>query len=92
MWGIFGKPLKWATWNTLGLHAVLTTCLRFSSGMKSFWPKTALFPVKKQGHFRPNSFCVGTGIFTYWWDRPWPQAHFQALFMQISKSINIPPL
>ena len=31
MWGIFGKPLKWAIWNTLGLHALLTTCLRFSS-------------------------------------------------------------
>ena len=31
MWGIFGKPLKRATWNTLGLHAVLTTCLRFLS-------------------------------------------------------------
>ena len=31
MWGIFGKPLKRAIWNTLGLHAVLTTCLRFSS-------------------------------------------------------------
>ena len=26
MWGIFGKPLKRAIWNTLGLHAVLTTC------------------------------------------------------------------
>ena len=31
MGGIFGKPLKRAVWNTLGLHAVLTTCLRFSS-------------------------------------------------------------
>ena len=31
MWGIFGKPLKRAIWNTLGLHAVLTTCLRLSS-------------------------------------------------------------
>ena len=29
--GIFGKPLKRAIWNTLGLHAVLTTCLRFLS-------------------------------------------------------------
>ena len=33
MWGIFEKPLKRAIWNTLGLHAVLTTCLRFSSGL-----------------------------------------------------------
>ena len=31
MWGIFGKPLKRAIWNTLGLHAVLTVCLRFLS-------------------------------------------------------------
>ena len=31
MWGIFGKPLKRAIWNTLGLHAVPTTCFRFSS-------------------------------------------------------------
>ena len=31
MWGRFGKPLKRAIWNTLGLRAVLTTCLRFSS-------------------------------------------------------------
>ena len=31
MWGTFGKPLKRAIWNTLGLHAVLTTCLRFLS-------------------------------------------------------------
>ena len=28
MWGIFGKPLKGAIWNTLGLHAVLTMSLR----------------------------------------------------------------
>ena len=31
MWGIFGKPLKRAIWNTPGLHAVQTICLRFSS-------------------------------------------------------------
>ena len=31
MWGIFGKPLKGAIWNTPGLHAVLTTCWRFLS-------------------------------------------------------------
>ena len=31
MWGIFRKPLERAIWNTLGLHAVRTTCLRFSS-------------------------------------------------------------
>ena len=31
MWGIFGKPLKKAIWNTPGLHPVLTTCVRFLS-------------------------------------------------------------
>ena len=31
MWGVFGKPLKRAIWNTPGLQGVLTTCLRFSS-------------------------------------------------------------
>ena len=31
MWGIFGKPLKRAIWNTPGLHAMLTTCVRFLS-------------------------------------------------------------
>ena len=35
MWGIFGNPLKRAIQNTLGLHAVLTTCLRFSSFLDS---------------------------------------------------------
>ena len=35
MWGIFGKPLKRAIWNTLGLHVVLTTCLRFLSFLDS---------------------------------------------------------
>ena len=37
MWGIFGKPLKRAIRNTPGLHAVLTTCLRFS-----FWTAPVL--------------------------------------------------
>ena len=27
MWGIFGKLLKRAIWNTPGLHAGLTTCV-----------------------------------------------------------------
>ena len=31
MRGIFEKPLKRAIWNTLSLHVILTTCLRFSS-------------------------------------------------------------
>ena len=31
MWGISGKPLKRAIWNTPGLLAGLTTCLIFSS-------------------------------------------------------------
>ena len=31
MWGIFGKLLKRAIWNTPGLHAELTTCFRIPS-------------------------------------------------------------
>ena len=31
MWGIFGKLLKRAIWNTPGLHAELTTCFSISS-------------------------------------------------------------
>ena len=31
MWGIFGKPLKRAIWNTLGLHVVATVGLTFLS-------------------------------------------------------------
>ena len=64
--GYIRKALEKGYLEHLGLHAVLTTRLRFSPGTKNIWPKTALFPVQKQGHFRPNSFCVGTGIFTYW--------------------------
>ena len=40
MWGIFRKPSKRAIRNTLGLHVVLTTCLRFLSildGACDFW-------------------------------------------------------
>ena len=43
MWGIFGKPLKRATWNTLGLHAVLTTCLRISSVLDGMFAACCLF-------------------------------------------------
>ena len=43
MWGIFGKPLKRAIWNTLGLHAGLTTCLRFSSLFDSACVACCLF-------------------------------------------------
>ena len=35
MWGMFGKPLKRAIRNTLGLHVVLTVCLRFLSFLDS---------------------------------------------------------
>ena len=43
MWGIFGKPLKSAIWNTLGLHAVLRTCLRFLSLLDSVCASCCLF-------------------------------------------------
>ena len=43
MWGIFGKPLKRAIWNTLGLHVVLTTCLKFLSVSDSACVACCLF-------------------------------------------------
>ena len=43
MWGIFRKPLKRAIWNTLGLHAVLTACLRFSSFLDGVCAACCLF-------------------------------------------------
>ena len=43
IWGIFGKRLKKAIWNTLGLHAVLTTCLRFSAVLDDACVASCLF-------------------------------------------------
>ena len=43
MWGIFGKPLKRAIRNTLGLHAVLTVCLIFLSFLDAACVACCLF-------------------------------------------------
>ena len=59
MWGRFGKPLKRAVWNTLGLHAVLTVCLRFPSGTKTIWSKMAPFSDAKTGPFLTKWFSCG---------------------------------
>ena len=48
MWGVFGKALKKAIWNTLGLHAVLTICLRFSSLLDSVCVACCLLFVNRQ--------------------------------------------
>ena len=50
--GIFGKPLKRAIWNTLGLHAVLTTCLRFLSFLDGACVACCLFLI---GNHHENS-------------------------------------
>ena len=53
MWGIFGKPLNRAIWNTLGLHAVLTTCLIFSSVLGMYAPMESQ-PLWKGATMRMN--------------------------------------
>ena len=50
MWVIFGKPLKWAIRNTPGLHAVLTTCLRFLSALDSACVARCLFLLTGSHH------------------------------------------
>ena len=50
MWGIFGKPLKRAIRNTPGLHAVLTTCLRFFSALDSACVACCLFLLTGSHH------------------------------------------
>ena len=50
MWVIFGKPLKWAIRNTPGLHAVLTTCLRFLSALDSACVACCLFLLTGSHH------------------------------------------
>ena len=61
---IFGKPSKRAIWNTLGLHAVPPICLRFSSGMKTIWPKTAVFPVRDRHFHRLVRYTLALGSFS----------------------------
>ena len=52
MWGIFGKPLKRAIRNTLGLHVVLTVCLRFLSFLDSACVACWLFLSTDSHHVR----------------------------------------
>ena len=52
MWGMFGKPLKRAIWNTLGLHVVLTVCLRFLSFLDSTCVACWLFLSTDSHHAR----------------------------------------
>ena len=85
MWGIFGKPSKRAIWNTLGLHAVPPICLRFSSGTKTIWPKMALFPVRKQGHSRPNSFIPGSAFLHIGEIDPGPRLIFKPFSCRFQK-------
>ena len=50
MWVIFGKPLKRAIRNTPGLHAVLTTCLRFLSALDGACVARCLFLLTGSHH------------------------------------------
>ena len=43
MWGTFKKTLKRGIWNTLGLLAVLTICLKFSSVLDGVCAACCLF-------------------------------------------------
>ena len=59
MWGIFGKTLKRAIWNTLGLHVVLTTCLRFSSVLDMACVACCLFLSTGSYHVRKQIHSTG---------------------------------
>ena len=52
MWGIFRKPLRRAIWNTLGLHAVLMTCLRVLSILDDACVACCLFSSTGSYHVR----------------------------------------
>ena len=59
MWGIFGKPLRRAMWNTVGLHAVLMTCLRFLSVLDDVCVACCLFLSLGSYHVRTQIHSVG---------------------------------
>ena len=52
MWGLFGKPMKRATWNTLGLHVVLTVCSKFLSFLDGACVACCLFLSTGSYHVR----------------------------------------
>ena len=60
MCGVVGKPLKRAIWNTLGLHAVLTICLRFSSVLDSACVACCLFLSTGSYHVRIQIHAVAS--------------------------------
>ena len=59
MSGIFGKPLIRAICNAPGLHAAPLICLRFSSGTKTIWPKSAPVSRPKTRPLEAKSFSCG---------------------------------
>ena len=59
MWGIFEKPLKRAIWNPLGLHAVLTVCLRFLSVLDDACVACCLFLSTCSSHVRMQIHSTG---------------------------------
>ena len=66
--GIFGKPLNRAIWNTLGLHAVLTMCLRFSSVWDTTCVACCLFLSKGGALSAVQAQCNYLGVWLY--ERP----------------------
>ena len=56
---IFGAPLKRAIWNNLGLHAVLTTCLRFLSVLDDACVACCLFLSTRCYHVRIQIHSTG---------------------------------
>ena len=71
MWGIFGKPLKGAIWNTR--------------------PKTARFLYENEAVLGQVVFVPGPAFSHISEIDPGSGLIFKALFMQISKSLHIPP-
>ena len=59
MWGIFEKPVKRAIWNILGLHVVLTTCLRFLSVLDDAFVACCLFLSTCSYHVRIQIHSTG---------------------------------
>ena len=59
---MFGKPLNRAIWNTLGLHAVLTTCLIFSSVLDSACVACCLLLSTGSHHVRIQIHATGCCI------------------------------
>ena len=59
MWGISGKPLKRAIWNTPGLIAGLTTCLRFSSVLDGACVACCLFLLTGSCHVLIQIYTTG---------------------------------